>query len=164
MAPEDLLALRIRQLEKRPEDIAQAAKTLERHRLSSKEQFERRFATRLVQEIYPPGTLVLIQNTAIAKSANRKHKPRFVGPYEIDRRLPSGSYVIKELDGTISRQAIAGFRITPYISRNDPRLAQLQHPGDDDASDEEESAQEEHSNDEDIVDDHASSNSESDDE
>lgn len=164
MAPEDLLALRIRQLEKRPEDIAQAAKTLERHRLSSKEQFERRFATRLVQEIYPPGTLVLIQNTAIAKSANRKHKPRFIGPYEIDRQLPSGSYVIKELDGTISRQAIAGFRITPYISRNDPRLVQLQHPGDDDASDEEESAQEEHSNDEDIVDDHASSNSESDDE
>lgn len=137
------MALRIRQLAKHPEDIAVAAETLRRNRMSSKEQFERRFATRLVQDSYPPGTLILVRNSGIEKSANRKHKPRYTGPYEIDRRLPSGSYVIKELDGTISRQAIAAFRVIPYIACSDPRLATLHPLGEEDSSsDDEESAPE----------------------
>jgi hypothetical protein len=39
----ELLALRIRQLEKRPEDIARAAAQLKKHQFASKQQFEKRF-------------------------------------------------------------------------------------------------------------------------
>ena len=83
MSTEDLLALRIRQLQKRPEDIAQAAATLKKHRFRSKEQFEHRFRTRLVQDSYPPGTLVLVRNTSVEKSMNRKTFNRYNGPYKV---------------------------------------------------------------------------------
>jgi transposase InsO family protein len=48
MTSGDLLALRIRQLQKRPEDLAKAAAILKKHRFQAKEQFEKRYKTRLV--------------------------------------------------------------------------------------------------------------------
>jgi hypothetical protein len=47
---------------------------------------------------------------------NRKTKPQYLGPYEVDRKTREGSYVLKELDGTILRQGAAAFRLYPYIS------------------------------------------------
>ena len=61
------------------------------------------------------------------KELNRKTKPRYLGPFKINRQTQAGAYVIEELDGTISRQGIAAFRIIPYISRFSPELAQLAH-------------------------------------
>jgi transposase InsO family protein len=63
MTSVELLTLRIRQLERRPEDLEQAAETLKKSRFKSKEQFERRYAKRLRKEIYRPGDLVLVRNT-----------------------------------------------------------------------------------------------------
>ena len=142
MATEDLLALRIRQLEKRPEDVEAAANTLKKNRLKSKEQFEKRFLRRLVKDSYPPGTLVLVRNNTIEKSMNRKHKPRYNGPYEVVRRTTGGSYILQELDGTVWRQGIAAFRIIPYISRRDSRLPDLANDSKD-ATDEESSEERE---------------------
>ena len=127
MSTAELLSLRMRQLEKRPADLAAAAATLQRTRLQSKEQFERRFYAKLVKGSYAPGTLVLVRNNAIEKSHNRKHKPRYLGPYQIVRQTRNGSYVIEELDGSVSRHAIAANRIIPYISRSDVQLRSLQH-------------------------------------
>ena len=45
---------------------------------------------------------------------NRKHKPRYLGPYEIVRRTQNGSYVIKELNGDVSRESVAAFRLLAY--------------------------------------------------
>ena len=142
MATEDLLALRIRQLEKRPEDVEAAANTLKKNRLKSKEQFEKRFLRRLIKDSYPPGTLVLVRNNTIEKSMNRKHKPRYNGPYEVVRRTTGGSYILQELDGTVWRQGIAAFRIIPYISRRDSRLHDLANDSKD-ATDEESSEERE---------------------
>ena len=117
MAPEDLLAARIRQLEKKPEDLEKAAATLEKSRLKSKAQFEKRFFTRLVKDSYEPGTLVLLRNSRIEKELNRKSKPRYLGPYEVVTRTQNGAYILKELSGAIGKTPIAAFRVIPYISR-----------------------------------------------
>ena len=109
MSTADLLAVRIRHLAKMPEDLEKAARTLRKHRLQSKEQFEKRFLRRLVKDSYPPGTLVLVRNNTVEKSMNRKHKPRYNGPYEVVRRTTGGSYILQELDGTVWRQGIAAF-------------------------------------------------------
>ena len=53
---------------------------------------------------------------------NRKTKPRYLGPYEVCRRTQGGSYVLKELDGTILRQGVAAFRLLPYVSRHNKKL------------------------------------------
>jgi transposase InsO family protein len=125
MSSSDLLALRIRQLERRPADIHQAAVTLKNARFRSKAQFERKFHKKLRRSLYQSGDLVLVRNTAVEKELNRKTKPRYLGPYEVDRRTKGGSYVLKEMDGTFLRQGIAAFRLYPYIDRNSPILETL---------------------------------------
>ncbi|KIJ04898.1 hypothetical protein PAXINDRAFT_39145, partial [Paxillus involutus ATCC 200175] len=45
-------------------------------------------------------------------------KPHYFGPFEVYRRTKAGTYVLKELDGTVSRRGIATFRLIPYIIRN----------------------------------------------
>lgn len=126
MSTTDLLAARIQQLQKRQTDIDKAAATLKANRLRSKAQFEKRFRTRLRDQVYPPGTLVLVRNTAVEKELDRKSKPRYLGPYEVHTVHRGGrSYKLKELDGAIWEQSIAAFRVIPYIPRNDPRLRAL---------------------------------------
>lgn len=119
MSSIDLLALRIRQLEKRPEDMDRAADVLRKSRLTSKSQFEKRFAFRIKQETFQKGDLVLVRNTRIEKELNRKTKPRYLGPYEVVRQTQKGSYVVKELDGSVSRSGIAAFRLLKYFPATD---------------------------------------------
>jgi len=118
MSTEDLLVMRARQLEKHPDDVERAAETLRKARFASKEYFERRFIKRLSRTIYKRGDLVIVRNTKIELSHNRKHQPRYIGPYEVIRRTESGNYKLKELDGTVMHYSYAAFRILPYITRN----------------------------------------------
>src|ERR1700691_4834903 len=53
---------------------------------------------------------------------NRKTKPRYLGPYEVCRRTEGGSYVLKELDGTMFREGTAAYRLLQYVSRHDIEL------------------------------------------
>ena len=125
MSTADLLALRIKQLQKKPEDIEAAAAKLAGTRLKSKEQFESRYRHRLYTAHHKEGDLVLVRNTTIEKSLNRKCKPRYLGPYEVVRRTQGGAYILKELDGSVWRQKVAAFRLLPYVTRDDPRFARL---------------------------------------
>ena len=125
MSSSELLALRIRQLERHPADVLQAAQTLKDAHFRSKAQFERRFHKKLRRSLYQPGDMVLLRNTAIEKELNKKTKPRYLGPYEVDRRTKGGSYVLKEMDGAILRQGVAAFRLYPYIERGSPILSSL---------------------------------------
>src|SRR3984957_2910786 len=118
MSSEELLALRIQQLEKHQDDIDQAADMIRRSRLQSKENFEKHFQYRITNQVYKPGTLVLVRNSQIEKELSKKSKPRYLGPYEIVRQTKGGSYIIKELDGAISRRGVAQFRIIPYVARD----------------------------------------------
>ena len=113
-----LLALRIRQLERHPEDIAKAIEILTHARIKSKQQFEKRFETRLIKGPHSPGDLVLIRNSAIEKELNRKTKPRYLGPYQVICQTQGTSYRLAELDGTPLARAIAAFRVIPYIRRS----------------------------------------------
>ena len=114
----ELLRLRARQISKHPEDVLKAAETLRKARFKSKQHFEERFIKRLTRDKYDPGELVLARNTAIEMSHDRKHQPRYLGPFEVAARTPKGNYRLKELDGTVLQYKYAAFRILPYISRN----------------------------------------------
>ncbi len=147
MEDSDLLALRIRQLEKRDIDLQSAAQRLTQARMRSKEQFEKRYAKRITHRTYQEGDWVLIRNSAVEKELDRKTKPRYLGPYVIVRRTRGGSYVIRELSGAISRRGIAAFRLIPYIAREG--ISTLEMLKDDD-SEEENSAEGSADNEEDI--------------
>jgi transposase InsO family protein len=113
----ELLALRMRQLHKHPQDVERAARILRKARFASKAQFERRFIKRLSRDEYKTGELVLVRNTAIELSHNRKHQPRYLGPYEVDQKASEKSYTLKDLDGSPFRHRVATSRLLPYISR-----------------------------------------------
>jgi hypothetical protein len=117
ISTEELLTLRIRQLRKLPADIAKAAEKLKKTQLQSKDQFEKKFGCRLITEDMQPGTLVLVRNTAIEKELDRKSKPRYFGPLEVHRKTKGGSYILKELDGTIIKTGFAAYRLLPYYAR-----------------------------------------------
>jgi hypothetical protein len=125
LSSSDLLALRTRQLEKREEDLSAAAKRLEESRFRSKEQFERRYRKRLTRDVYMKGDLVLVRNNTIETWHNRKYFPRYLGPFVVDRRTKGGSYVLRELDGTLWRKGTAAFRLLPFIDRDDPIIQEL---------------------------------------
>jgi transposase InsO family protein len=114
----ELLQLRARQIAKHPEDIERAAQTLQKARFTSKKQFEQRFIKRLNRDTYDPGELVLVRNTEVELSLNRKHQPRYLGPFEVEERTQKGNYKLKELDGTKLKIKYAAFRVLPYITRN----------------------------------------------
>jgi hypothetical protein len=120
ISTEELLALRARQLAKHPEDLEKAARTLRKARFASKQQFEKRFLKRLSGLTFQPGDLVLLRNTQVEMSHDRKHQQRYLGPYEVHKRTIKGNYKLKELDGTSLNYTYAAFRILPYISRNHP--------------------------------------------
>ncbi|SJL01197.1 uncharacterized protein ARMOST_04515 [Armillaria ostoyae] len=123
METSDLLALRIRQLMRHPEDLEQAAAVLKESRFESCEQFLRRFKHRLLKEDYKPGELVLVHNTRLEMTVNRfKTTPRYFGPYEVDRQTRGGSYKLHELDGTPLQKNVAAFRLLPYITRRSPEF------------------------------------------
>ena len=117
MSTESLLAARARQLAKHPEDVERAAEVLKKARFASKEHFEKRFFKRLTRATFKPNDLVLVRNMAIEMSHDRKHKPRYLGPYEVIKRTNKGNYRLMELDGTPLHYTYASRRVIPYISR-----------------------------------------------
>jgi len=53
-------------------------------------------------------------------SHDRKHKPRYLGPYEVLERTDGGNYKLCELDGALLQYTYAAFRLLLYITRRHP--------------------------------------------
>ncbi|KAG6859959.1 hypothetical protein C0991_012384, partial [Blastosporella zonata] len=66
---------------------------------------------------FEKGALVLIRNTKIEKSLNRKMRPRYLGPVIVVARNRGGAYILCELDGTVFHRPLAAFQIIPYLTQ-----------------------------------------------
>ena len=77
----------------------------------------------------------MVRNSQVEKELDRKLKPHYLGPFEVVRRTQGGSYVLKEMDGTVSARGIAAFRLIPYYSQHTPLPASIL-PDDDESDDE----------------------------
>jgi hypothetical protein len=117
MTTESLIALRAQQLAKRPEDLAQMRNQVTKSRQDYLRQFEKRHQSHIIDFDFQPGSLVLLRNTRIEESLNRKTKPRYLGPMVVIRKTKGTSYEVTELDGTQSILRVAGFRVIPYFPR-----------------------------------------------
>ena len=119
MTDEELLAARIRQIAKMPEDVARARETLYKSRFQSAQKFEEKFGRRIRRVAYNPGDLVLVRNTPNENtvSINKKVLNRYMGPYCVVRETRGKAYVLKEMNGNILKSTVAAFRLIPYVNR-----------------------------------------------
>ena len=58
--------------------------------------------------------LVLVCNSSLDKTFQRKFKHRWDGPYIIHNRFTNGTYELKSIDGSLMRERINGVRLKPY--------------------------------------------------
>ena len=117
--PDKLLAARIRQLERRPEDVEQAAEKLRMARIRNKARFDRthRLRPRKIEE----GDWVLVYDSSLDNQhkATRKFARRWFRPYVVTGANDNGTYHLAELDGTRMAIPVAGKRIKAFKKRHD---------------------------------------------
>ena len=117
---EDLLALRILQLTRREEDIGAAVDHLAAERQRAIDDYHRRNASRIRPGTFTPGTWVLLHETWLDTQHGNKGALRWAGPFVVDCHLPgSGSYRLRELDGTVLRAAAPADRLKLFYFRDD---------------------------------------------
>ena len=122
LSREDLLALRIRQLERRPEDIEIAIKNLKKAKEKNKATFDRNHRLRL--QAIQVEDWVLIYDSSLDNqfSTIRKFAKRWFGPYIVKQVEDNATYFLRELDGTELKLPIAGKMIKLFRRRNDHLL------------------------------------------
>jgi len=115
LSTEELIAARIRQLQKRPTNLAAIHDRILASRHASIRQFEKQFANTIRDYNFAPGSLILVRNMAPNMD---KMKPHYLGPMVVLRRMRNGAYRLSKLDGVASRLRYAAFRLIPYHARS----------------------------------------------
>ena len=116
----DLLAIRIRQLERRDEDLNESLLSVRRHREEGKEVFDNAHVLRPAG-YFSIGDMVLLHDTKLDNDLSAKLRYRWKGPYRIFGASQSiGTFVLSELDGTLRAGTVAASRLKKFVSRGSP--------------------------------------------
>ncbi|PIL32227.1 hypothetical protein GSI_05472 [Ganoderma sinense ZZ0214-1] len=114
----DLIGARARALARRQDDLARIHTQVYHARNEAARTLERKHGASIADFDFKRGALVLMRNTAIEKSLNRKMRPRYLGPYVVLSRNRGGAYILCELDGSVLDRTIAAFRLYLYDPRH----------------------------------------------
>jgi hypothetical protein len=119
----ELVGLRAKALAKHRKHIEEMRERVTKEKLAALLRYEKIHKATIKDYKFKPGDLVIIRNTRIEKSLNKKAKMRYIGPLIVVRRTRGGSYLLCEMNGAMWTGRVAAFRVLPYM----PRKA-IQHP------------------------------------
>jgi len=115
----ELIGLQALALAKHAEHIEEMRQRVSREKIWRTLQLESDLQHKIKEFNLKPGSLVLVKNSAIELSADRKMKPRYLGPMVVIRCLRGGAFILAELDRAVWQNRVAAFRVVPYLARKE---------------------------------------------
>jgi len=110
----DLIAHHVITLQKHNSDLAHLHSIIYQARVKAAITFKKKHFHTIHDFDFKWNDLVLMQNTKIEYTLNKKMKPRYDGPFIVISRNCGGAYILCQLNGSVFHRPIAAFCLLPY--------------------------------------------------